>query len=196
MKHKIILFSLSLFAAVATTAQVDGFGLRTNLLPWAVGSPSLGIDMSWNRHYLLAIDGNYGDWKIGQGHERFRHSSAGIELRRYFSDGMANWANPNGGACKGMYLGIDGRYHWINNTLTDTGKEGNLVTAGLVVGYSFHLSGRWGIDAGIGAGYVHKDYNKYMWYPPAGMDRKTAEVNKGGFGLTHFNVALVYRFNK
>lgn len=196
MKHKVLLFIISLFAATAATAQVDGFGLRTSLLPWAVGSPSVGADITWNGRYLFAADGNFGDWKVDRGDRRFRHSSVGIEARRYFSDGTPCWASPNGGVYKGMYLGIDGRHHWINNSITTIVREGIFITAGLVVGYSFHTRGNWSVDAGIGCGYVYKDYNKYILYPPAGMDRLMGVVKGSGFGLTSLSVSLVYRFGR
>lgn len=187
---------MTLCASITATAQVDGFGLRTNLLPWLSGSPGIGADISWNSRYLLAVDGNYGDWDINDDNRCIRHSSIGIELRRYLSNGTSMWANPHGDAYRGMYLGVDGRYHLLNSNLFRTGKEGNLVTAGLVVGYTFRLQGRWTIDAGIGCGYIHKDYNTYEWYAPAGMNRRTGSVNKGVLGLTNLSVALVYRFNR
>ncbi|NDV59442.1 DUF3575 domain-containing protein [Bacteroides sp. 519] len=195
MKKIYILF-LTLFVCCATFAQLSGVGIRSNLLTWAVGSPGIGVDLKWNKRYLAAVDGNFGDWKIGKDERRFRHSSVGMEVRRYFSDGTPCGVNPNGDPYRGMYIGIDGRYHDVNNTWFGNNKEGRYITAGLVLGYTFRMihSG-WSVDAGIGAGYQHQDYTRFEWYPPVGMNRKIGEKTKNTFGLTHLSVSLTYTFN-
>lgn len=184
-----------LCGTLSATAQIDGLGIRTSFLSWAMLSPSLGADISWNSRYLLAVDGSYGDWKISHDTRTLRLSTAGAEIRRYFSNGEAIGVNPNGGAYRGMYLGIDGRYIKFDNTLRSTGNEGHFVTAGLVVGYTFRLRGNWAVDASAGCGWVWKDYNRYKSYAPAGKDRRIGTVKENGFGLTNLNVALVYKFN-
>jgi len=197
MKQTILtLCTLALLACGAphVRAQVDGFGLRTNLLTWALGSPGIGADISWNSRYMLVADGNYGDWNIGKDDRRIRHTSYGVGLRRYFSDGTPMWANPWGDAYHGMYLGIDGRYTELNQTVFKPNIEGKFITAGLLVGYTFRLRGAWTVDAGIGCGYIHRDYTEYEYYPPAGMNRQTDTVKGGTFGLTHLQVTLGYRF--
>lgn len=187
MKKKLIILVTLLWGILtAATAQIDGLGIRTNLLAWAIGSPGLGADISWNSRYLLAIDGNYGDWDIDPDDSRIRHTSYGIELRRYLS---------KADAYRGIYFGVDARFNLFNFTIGKPHKEGEATTVGLLAGYTFRMGKAWAVDAAIGAGYIHRDYNEFTYYPPVDMNRKTRVVTGNKFGLTHLRVALVYRFS-
>ncbi|MDL2213020.1 DUF3575 domain-containing protein [Bacteroides sp. OttesenSCG-928-E20] len=194
MKKIIVLSAFIVCASLAAVAQIDGLGLRTNLLGWALASPGLGADISWNGRYLLAVDGNYGDWDIEPGYKGIRHSSYGMELRRYFSAGQPTPVNPHGGAYRGLFMGIDARYHLYNITIGTPHKEGEAITASLLAGYTFRLNKAWAIDAAIGAGYVHYDYNQFVYYPPVDMNRLTGTRKGNTLAITHLKVALVYRF--
>lgn len=180
----------------ALSAQVDGLGLRTNLPSWLVLSPSLGADISWNGRYMAVVDGSYGNWDISESSSNaIRLSSVGVEGRRYFSAGNGEtWYNPTGGKYRGLYMGIDGRYIRFNTKLSKTNREGNMYTAGLLVGYTFHIRSNWVVDASIGAGYVHREYDRYKWYPPAEDYRGLGLRKIDGLGLTNLSVSLAYRF--
>lgn len=200
MNIRIILTSALLVLTSITcalSAQVDGLGLRTNLPAWILLSPSLGADISWNSRYMLVVDGSYGDWNLDQDKEGIRLSSIGVEARRYFSagaDSEKKWYNPAGGRYNGLYAGIDARYLRFNTNLSGKHREGNMYTAGVLAGYTFHTASNWVIDTSIGLGYVHREYDSYKWYPPANDDRGLGLKKKNGLGLTNLSVSLAYRF--
>ncbi|NDV60615.1 DUF3575 domain-containing protein [Bacteroides sp. 519] len=196
MNIRIILTSTLLALTCALSAQVDGFGLRTNLLSWAALSPSLGADISWNNRYMLVVDGSYGDWHLDDDKSGIRLSGVGLEARRYFSTGSNEvWYNPSGGIYNGLYAGIDARYIRFNVNFNEKNREGNMYTAGLVLGYTFHtLNSHWVVDASFGLGYVHREYDKCKWYPPANDYRSLGLRKIDGPGLTNLNVSLAYRF--
>ena len=184
-----------LFACGTVRAQFDGFGLRTQLPQWVFLSPGAGFDISWNGRYMVSAFGSYGDWDISHDTKWITISTVGVDVRRYFSDGVVNWANPNGKNYFGMYLGLAGRLFNFNNHLTSTHSQGNIWTVGPIVGYNFHLQGNWAIDASLGMGYCYDNYTRYKWYPPMETNRKTKEVKGSRFGLTDVSVAITYRFS-
>lgn len=199
MNIRIILISALLALTTITRAQsvrVDGVGLRTNLLSWAVLSPSLGVDIAWNNRYMLVADGSYGDWHLSDDDMGVRLSSIGVEARRYFSNGSKEvWYNPGGSNYFGLYTGIDARYIRFNANFGEKNREGNMYTAGLLLGYTFHtLNSHWVVDASFGFGYVHREYDKCKWYPPANDYRSLGLKKMDGPGLTNLNVSLAYRF--
>lgn len=195
------LFTGALLVAGSLTCslsgQVEGVGVRSNLLSWAFLSPSIGADVSWNGRFMAVVDGSYGDWGVPSGSVYVvRLSSIGAEARRYFSrSGDECWYNPRGGKYFGLYMGIDARYTRFDTRTPSKSYEGNMYTAGVLVGYTFHtLASNWVVDASIGAGYVHREYDSYKWYPPANDYRGLGLKKKKGPGLTNLSVSLAYRF--
>ena len=102
-------------------------------------------------------------------------------------------------SARGAYLGIDLRYTHFNEQLLTAGtpgREGDLISAGILLGYSFALDpcGRWAIDAALALGYQHQNYDRYTWYAPAAQSRLLGTRTHDRFTLTALDVALVYRF--
>ena len=94
---------------------------------------------------------------------------------------------------------IDLRYTHFNEQLLTAGtpgREGDLISAGILLGYSFTLDpcGRWAIDAALALGYQYQDYDRYTWYAPAAQNRLLGTRTHNRFTLTALDVALVYRF--
>lgn len=173
--------------------------LRTNLLTWAVGSPGLGVSVGFGPRWQVGIDGSYGNWAVSHNSTAIRFSTAGAEARVYLQAKKAsgNAAKASASAARGLYLGIDARYSHFNDYITKTGHEGDLLTAGILVGYTFTLGHpRWSLDASLGCGYVHRDYERYTWYPPAKDFLYLGSRTRNGFGLTNASVSIAYRLWK
>lgn len=181
-------------------------GIRTNLLSWALLSPSLGVDLQWGSRWQAGIDGSIGLMSTDpdNGEAQFVNmSSVGVELRRYFSACYSSTDNrlANANGCQshhGPYLAIDARMLRINNKMDvdidGIGRNGYIYTAGLTLGYTFWLPGAMTIDLGLGAGYVRRDYNRYVWYAPKQQNRLLTPRIDSTFGLTHAEISLVYHF--
>jgi len=131
--------------------------------------------------------------------------SAGLQLRRYFRPftNRNSASHPNRdiyiSSSRGAYLGIDLRYTHFNEQLLTAGtpgREGDLISAGILLGYSFALDpcGHWAIDAALALGYQHQNYDRYTWYAPAAQSRLLGTRTHDRFTLTALDVALVYRF--
>lgn len=205
--------ALGLSAALPAQAQeaeakhTVQLGLRTNLLTWAAGAPGIGIDLSIGNRWQVGVDGAYGNWDLSEDCEGVRIITAGVQLRRYFrpfgTKHTGRDVNRNGvleytSNSRGWFLGVDARYTHYNEQFfsSEGGTEGDAITGGLIGGYSFTLdkSGHWGVDALLGAGFVHKEYDKYSWYEPAQMNRITGSNEKNKFGITTAEVSITYKF--
>ena len=156
----------------STSSPSPRLSLRSNLLLWAFGSPSLGIDLTLGRRWQVGLDGSYGNWSLSHRTHAARLSTAGLQLRRYFRPftNRDPASHPNRdiyiSSSRGAYLGIDLRYTHFNEQLLTAGtpgREGDLISTGILLGYSFALDpcGRWAIDAALALGYQHQDYDRY-----------------------------------
>ena len=188
--------AISSSKTISTSSPSPRLSLRSNLLLWAFGSPSLGMDLTLGRRWQVGLDGSYGNWSL---------STAGLQLRRYFRPftNRNSASHPNRdiyiSSSRGAYLGIDLRYTHFNEQLLTAGtpgREGDLISAGILLGYSFALDpcGRWAIDAALALGYQHQNYDRYTWYAPAAQSRLLGTRTHDRFTLTALDVALVYRF--
>lgn len=210
--RRIILVALCALSTLGgnTLKAQTRIDLRTNLLTWAVGSPGLGVSVGFGPRWQVGIDGSYGNWTVSHNSTAIRFTTAGAEARYYLQPEKASGRTAKAGSKaenigsstkyassstpRGLYLGIDARYSHFNDYLSDTGHEGDLITAGIVVGYSFNLGHpRWSLDASLGCGYVHRHYERYTWYQPAQDFIYLGTRTRNGLGLTNVNVSIAYR---
>lgn len=198
MNKKRLLYTTVLTAtvlmAVATTsacAQSTTLGIRTNLLSWTVLSPSLGVDLQWGTRWQAGIDGSIGlsSTNPDGGTAKYaRISSIGAQVRRYIGASATH---------SGLFVGASARHMHVNYKLKKNGigREGSVNTIGITGGYTMKLGGAFSADAAIGAGYLHRYYNRYEWYVPQQQNRLVDRRNKGALGITHAELSLVYNFN-
>lgn len=167
------------------SGQVLGLGVRSNVASWALLSPSLGLDVMLPGGFMATLDGSYGDWGISRSSSSaIRVSSIGLGGRKYFDLASQGW-----------FVGADVRYLRFNTLRHKIEREGNMITAGVLGGYTFLLGKNWWLDTSIGAGYVNRRYDKAKYYPPAGEDRGLGSRKLNTVGITNLNIAFVYRFN-
>ena len=184
-------------------------GLRTNLLTWTLGAPSIGVDVRFAQHWQVGVDVAYSDCVTDNDNPTVRIQTLGLQARRYFrpfgthhvgqdldGDGVAYTSDS-----RGWFVGLDARStHFTDQFFTSNdGTHGDISAVGLVGGYSFTLSrcgkkGHWGVDALMGLGFIHKDYERYEWYEPVQMFRTTGSNVNNKFGLTTLELSLTYNF--
>lgn len=179
----ILLFTLSLGRCLAQIRSID---LRSDILSWALLSPSIGVDINWNQRWSVGVNGSYAHWHIfNKGHFP-RLSIAEANIRRY---------NKGNATFKGMYLGANIGMQWYDiNPKHGKGWNGHNLAVGTLAGYTLLLPSGWALDAGIGAGYLYRDYKRYQWYAPANMNRIASTHQGSGFGITHLNISVIHRF--
>lgn len=167
-------------------AQIHSIDLRSDLPSWILLSPGIGADINWNQRWSAGISGSYAHWHLsGKGHFP-RISVAEATIRRY-GKGEA--------AFKGFYLGANIGMQWYDiNPKHHKGWNGKNLAAGVLAGYTLLLPSNWAFDAGLGLGYLYRDYKRFEWYSPANKDRIINSHKGSAFGITHLSIAVIYRF--
>ena len=56
--------AISSSKTISTSSPSPRLSLRSNLLLWAFGSPSLGMDLTLGRRWQVGLDGSYGNWSL------------------------------------------------------------------------------------------------------------------------------------
>lgn len=177
------------------THSIEHIGVRTNLVSWALASPSLGVDVQWGGRWQATIDGHLSVLSSDRGGGKAlypRLSGFGAEVRRYFGSDFHQ-----------LYLAVDARYTQFDLLPASAiGREGIAYTVGPTAGYTLPLPSLWGlntegwtVDAAIGIGYVYRDLNRYTWHAPVRQNRLLGTKSGSAFGVTHAELSLVYHFN-
>lgn len=162
------------------------YSLSSNIASWVTGAPNLGAEVHFARHYSVAIDGSYGWWDMKSGDDGFRSWSAGGEARYWLK---------GDGSFTGHHFGAGARYGQLDYTKDAIGRYGNALLAGLTYGYNFRLAKNVHVDFGLGVGYIHLDYTRYLYYThlQQGDYMRLGEKTRDIFGLTDFHLNIIYR---
>ncbi len=183
-------------AAIAIAAPIKAFGnggnagefnLKTNLLQDAVGTMSLGAEYRFSGKFSVDIMGAWNPWTFSD-HMMYRQWSISPQLRWWPKE-------------KGHFLGlsiIGGEFNYNKVTLPfnsapslrDYRYEGWMAGAGIAYGYRYDVSRRFALEATVGVGLAHVDYDKYL------CDRCGEEVASGNklyFGPMRTGLNIIYR---
>ena len=162
MKKRLTLMFLAVVSLFGT-ASSQVIGIKTNIIPDALLSPNLGVEIGLSRKWTLDLTGEINFWTIN--HHRWRHWLAQPEARYWFCDRFA-----------GHFLGfhaIGGEYNFgmIKNGINFLGSDfsklskyryqGWAVGAGVAYGYAWVLSKHWNLEAEIGIGWMYTRYDKF-----------------------------------
>lgn len=161
MKKRLRLLLLALVGLIGPmTAQV---GIKTNVIPDALLSPNLGVEVGLAPHWSLDLTGEVNFWSVN--HHLWKHWLAQPEARYWFCDRFA-----------GHFLGfhaIGGQYNFGNlhnnitflgskfKNLTDYRYQGWAAGAGIAYGYAWALAKHWNLEAEIGVGWMYTRYDKF-----------------------------------
>lgn len=166
------------------------WAIKTNLLYAATLTPNLGLEVGVSPKMSLNITGGYNPWnregKKGD-NDKWVHWMVQPELRYWFCE-----------TTNGHFIGIHGiatKYniggHKLFNIFDkDYRYEGWGVGAGFTYGYSWLISKRWAIEAFLGVGIVHLDFDKTDnrdW-----CCGESQHSTKTFFGPTKIGISLIY----
>ncbi len=190
MTKKIFLICIVFLSANFINAQTDkehlrlpSFAVKTNALYWATTTPNLGFEIGLSKKFTLEISGNYNPWTFSD-NKKIKHWMVQPELRYWPCERF-----------NGHFFGIHGHYADFNvggiKMLNLDGKryEGELYGGGISYGYHWVLSNRWSIEATIGAGYAHIDYDKYKCEK---CGSKIKDDTKNYWGPTKAGISIIY----
>lgn len=159
-------------------------GIKTNLLYDATATFNLGLEIGLGTKTSLDISGNYNPWDFSN-NKRWKHWMVQPELRFWFCERF-----------NGHFLGIHahgGEFNLNKLDLSDNMKnhnyQGEFYGGGLSYGYQLILSNRWGLEASIGAGYAHIEYDKY---PCTECGTRIKSDTRNYWGPTKAAISLIY----
>lgn len=180
MKKLILVCGLLLTLTTFTNAQ-DKFALKTNALGWAAyGTTNIGVEFGLSQHWTLGVDIFANPWEFDD-HKQLMAFGAQPELRYWLGDRF-----------KGHFFGLHAQYMDYDGGLEKYRYDGWSVGGGLSYGYSLALGNRWRIEANVGAGYIHADYDKSDRVQYPGDVRMYDPETKNMFGLTRAGLSVIF----
>lgn len=132
------------------SGQKQVIRLNTNVLPWGITMPNLGVEYTIGEKWSVNLNLMYCPWKLS---DKFSVKTVGI-----LPEGRW-WLKSNK---KGSFFNIHLNFAWFNVRVKDyryQDCERPLLGGGIGYGYRFPLSRRWGMEFEIGAGMANMKYD-------------------------------------
>ena len=183
-----------LLAVSFLPARAQTFGIKTNILPDAVLSPNLGVEIGLARHWSLDITGELNLWPI---HDHYwKHWLVQPEARYWLCNrfnGHFFALHANGGQFNlgNLHNGITFLGTKFSD-LSDYRYQGTAGGAGIGYGYAWILGKHWNLEAEIGIGWLYAKYDKYSC---VNCGKKLADdLHHNYVGLTKLALNFEYIF--
>lgn len=197
MKKRLILLALFLGAMFSVSAQ--RVALKSNLVYGATATPNLALELGLSKKMTLDLYGGFAPFKLTQDYF-WKHWLVQPELRYWFCETF-----------NGTFIGLHGHTGKMNvggisippvgvmspSEPFDDAKyhryEGTFYGAGLSIGHQWILGNRWNLEASIGGGYIHFDYDKYQCKHCG--EKVAGDQSADYFGVTRATLSIIYLFN-
>lgn len=187
MKHLISL----LLICVAASAPAQKVAVKSNVAYDAATLLNLGIEYAWNGQWSAELSGVYNPFKFKNG-KQWQTTFVQPEVRYWFGE-----------AFRGHFIGIhaqSGTFDAGNINLPfniapglkDYSYQGWFAGAGVAYGYQWKLGKQWNMEATLGIGYNHYDFEQYGC-PVCGG--KVGEGVKDRFCITKLGLSVIYVFD-
>ncbi len=179
-------------AAGQTTRHESHFALRANMLRWVTLTTDMGLEWNICNHWSVVANGSWTSWKWKGVDRRYALWEVSPEVRYYFSNSGIG-SKYNSARSHGQlpfYVGLQYKQGSFNYKLSQTGKQGDILGGGVVLGYMLPLNRSLSIDFKLGAGCLLADFDTYN---TAGSVRVRDEsYSKSVWGITDWGVTLVW----
>lgn len=174
--------------------------VKTNLYAWAgmtadfertTFTPNLSAEVFFARRWSAVASFDYADWDYDGDKQHWGVTGYRMEPRFWLKgDGRYRWC----------YVGVYGQAGDFDNRSTDSKRvtEGNANCTGVYweggvsAGCYLLLNTRWGVEAGMRAGYRSADVNVYDMELSDYYFHRNFRKNR--FGLTGIEISVSYRF--
>lgn len=182
----ILLLALSLYSygqsnteSLPTYTSRGCVSLRTNVVPWLMLTPNVGIEYKTSDHVSLIVDGGWAHWNLDTQNKYWRMWNLSPQARYYI------------GASKDNYIGAQytmGEYNL-------TGNQGKYMGGGLTFGHQFYAGKNLMVDLGFSLGYLHL-YDKEKYNRINGIDYRDGKKTANGYwGPTGISMTFVWKIN-
>ena len=165
------------------TSFVDTpFLLKTNLLYDVLLSPSIEAEYRFSPRWSVHADFSIAWWSKKSTHKYYQLMQISPEAR-FWLNSKQGW--------HGHYLGaFVGTGHYDLSAGKD-GYQGEYMMAGLSYGYMFPIGKQLSLEAGIGIGYLHTEYEEYKPLHGHYVYQQTSRT--GYIGPVKAKLSLVWR---
>jgi len=163
--------------------------LKTNLLFDMAGAPNIGVEVSFNKRFSMAVDMAYAYWRINNLYA-LQTIQGGVEVKY--------WFKPELGSLTGWSAGVYGTYCSRYDVQWRDGYQGDgFRSAGIVAGYSLPVAKRLNLEFAMGGGYFYTPQVRHYLRPENGhLMWEETRYNVGRVSLTKLKVNLVWLFAK
>lgn len=157
------------------------WSLKTNLLYDVLLSPSVEVEYRISDRWSVQTDFSIAWWKRSSRHRYYQLVQLSPEARYWF---------PSRERWHGHYVGVFvGAGHYDLSAGKD-GYQGEFMMAGVSYGYMFPIARNLSLEAGIGLGYMHTEYEEYL--PIDGHYVYQQSGRTGYVGLLKAKLSLVW----
>ena len=153
--------------------------LRANLLRWATLTPDLGLEWRICPSWGIAVNGSWTSWRWNDKDRRYALWEVAPEIRYYM------------GEKKAWYLGAMFKAGQFNYKLSETGKQGDLMSGGITAGCQLRMNKALALDFNLGLGYLNADFEKYEVID--GVRVRCGNETKNWCGPINAGVTLVWK---
>ena len=167
--------------------------IRTNLLYWASTTPNVSLEWRLSPRYTLSATLGYNAFDLPD-HTSSDDIAVNPKLHHWLVMPEARYWFCR--AFERRFLGIYAMYGEYNAgglkfipSLSDRRYDGRTAGAGLSYGYQRALGKRWGLEASLGIGYIHMQYDKYDC---GACGKKLGSYRRHYIGPTRASFSIVY----
>lgn len=186
---------LCLMGTMTTQVFAQQAAVKTDLFHDAFGSPNLAVEVGLAPHWTAQLSGEYNNWEMWK-EQLWKHWTVQPEVRYWFCDRFAgHFVDVH---LLGGEFNVGNLQHkmpFFTGELRDMDRyrfQGSFWGGGLGYGYDFILSRHWNLEAVIGLGYIHSEFEKFEC---KGCKKKIADdLDNNYVGPTEAAVNLIYLF--
>ena len=181
-----VLMVMAISAYKIPEASAQKVAVKTNALYLVTTSPNLSIEAALSPRWTIELGGGVNPFTF-KDNRKWKHYQWQGEARYWICESFykhfigihAGGGEMNIGrsSCPWPYISPSKRY------------EGWAIKAGISYGYSFVLGGRWNLEANVGLGVIHADYDRYACASCGNFD---GHFSKTMFAPTKLGLSLVY----
>lgn len=188
VRHKTLngLLTLVLLVWVSVRSDAQTLALKTNVPLWGTATPNLALEAGLSSQWSLELSGAANPFSFND-NRKWKHYLLQGEARYWLCERFY-----------GHFLGIHaggGEFNvartsvpWLDFS-SGNRYEGWNVGAGISYGYSWVLGKRWNLEATLGLGWLHLDYDKFQC---AACGKKLESKKEDRFAPTKIAVNLIY----
>lgn len=191
MKTRLLFILFFLFFAASSSYGQDrtadeasyfpkgSLSLRSNILTWALLTPSVGVEYKTSDRIGLIAEGAWSHWNLNSTNKYWRMWNVSPQVRYYT------------GKLKDSYIGAQytmGEYNLLR-------RQGKYMGGGLSLGHQFYCGKNLMVDLGVSLGYLHL-YDKEKYQRIGGVDYRDGKKTANGYwGPTSISMTFVWKIN-